>query len=310
MKVLITGSEGLIGRELQRQLKAINIAYLRYDKCIPRKQPGYGNILNKTLLQSSIEKCNGIVHLAAVSRVIWGERDPKACWETNVNGTQNVLDIAANCAHKPWVIYASSREVYGQPATLPATEDTPLNAVNHYAKAKVAAENLVNSYKEQGLNTVILRFSNVYGDIIDHSDRVVPAFCLAAALGGKINIEGKDNLFDFTHVTDVVRGLIATIKCLAADSHLPPIHFTSGKATSLLELAELANEMGGGLADIVYKPPRNFDVAQFYGIPSRAYQLLNWQHTTPLVLGLNQLINTYRQTSVPKKYLTSVLEIV
>lgn len=297
MQVLITGSEGLIGRELQRQLKAANIAYVGFDKSIAAEQARYGDILNKPLLQQAIAKCSGIIHLAAISRVIWGERDPATCWETNVTGTQHILDIAANAAHKPWLIYASSREVYGQPITLPATEDTPLRPINHYAQAKVAAENLVNSYKNRGLNTAILRFSNVYGDTLDHADRVIPAFCFAAALGGQLNIEGKDNLFDFTHVTDVARGIIATMQQLAAGNNLPSIHFTSGQATSLLELAKLVNEIGGGLATINYKPPRNFDVAQFYGSATRASQLLNWQHTTHLADGLNQLIKHYRQAA-------------
>lgn len=295
MKVLITGSEGLIGRELQRQLKAANIAYLLFDKCINPTQLGYGDILNKAHLQQVVEECSGIIHLAAVSRVVWGEQDPQGCWKTNVTGTQNILELAASCCHKPWVIYASSREVYGQPAELPAIEDTPLKAMNHYAKSKVAAENLVNSYKNNGINTTILRFSNVYGDIYDHADRVIPAFSRAATLGGVIHIEGKDNLFDFTHVIDVVQGILATIKKIAAGISLPPIHFTSGKATSLLELATLANRLGGGLAEIQYKPPRSFDVAQFYGLANRARQLLNWQHSTPLVDGLGQLITAYRQ---------------
>lgn len=79
MKLLITGSEGLLGRELQRQLTQAKIAYLPFDNRILSIQPGYGDILQPEALQQAMRECSGIIHLAAVSRVIWGEWDPVAC---------------------------------------------------------------------------------------------------------------------------------------------------------------------------------------------------------------------------------------
>lgn len=294
MKLLITGAEGLIGRELRRQLTEAHITYLPFDNCIPSSQAGYGDISQPALLQQALEGCTGIIHLAAVSRVIWGERDPIACWDINVNGTRNVLEAATNAPHQPWVIYASSREVYGQQSHLPVSEDTPRQALNFYAQSKMAAEDLVESYRQAGLKTAIVRFSNVFGDTLDHTDRVVPAFCRAAAFGGELYIEGKDNVFDFTYAPEVVRGLRQVINQLEAGTQLPPIHFTSGRPTTLAELANLANELGGGLATLTHRAARHFDVARFYGDIRRAQKLLDWQHQVPLAEALSQLINAYR----------------
>ncbi len=127
---------------------------------------------------------------------------------------------------RPWVVYASSREVYGDPATLPVPEDAPLEPVNIYGRSKAAAEAAVGRAREAGLATAIVRFSNVFGSTADHRDRVVPAFARAAATGGTISIEGAENTFDFTHVEDVGRGLALLVECLK-DGHraLPPIHY-------------------------------------------------------------------------------------
>jgi len=102
----------------------------------------------------------GVVHLAAVSRVIDGERDPARCWAVNVEGTRTVVEAAQSSPLRPWVIYASSREVYGQPSALPASEDCDRAPLNVYGRSKVAAEDLVTA---SGLAHAIVRFSNVYG---------------------------------------------------------------------------------------------------------------------------------------------------
>ena len=81
--------------------------------------------------------------------------------------------------------------------TLPVSETVPLLPLNVYAKSKIAAEQSVEQYRAQGLQTAVLRFSNVYGSIHDYADRVIPAFCRAAAFGGTIRIDGSDNIFDF-----------------------------------------------------------------------------------------------------------------
>lgn len=130
--ILITGSEGLIGTALCELLAAQRTLVRRFDL---KKQL---DVCEREVVRASVEGCTGIIHLAAVSRVIWGEREPERCWQTNVEGTRNILQAAAASARKPWVIFASSREVYGHAQQLPATEDAPLAPCNVYGRTKLA----------------------------------------------------------------------------------------------------------------------------------------------------------------------------
>ena len=307
-KILLTGGLGLIGSALARKLKRESIACEIFDVAATGTA---GDICHPQALANRMKGCTGVVHLAAVSRVIWAQADPEKCMRVNVEGTRNVLSAAAACTpgKRPWVLYASSREIYGNAATLPANEDCSAAPLNPYGRSKVAAEALTIKAREAGLVTGIARFSSVYGSIEDHSDRVVPAFARAAAFGGRMLVEGPGNLFDFTHVDDVVEGIFSYCELLREERKCPPIHFVSGQPTTLGELAELAAGLGGGGAEIQYVAPRSFDVAKFCGDPSRARALLGWEATTPLVDGLDVLIGAFgERTAVRRRRLADKAE--
>lgn len=230
-----------------------------------------------------------MVHLAAISRVAWAVAEPQACWDVNVGGTRNVVD-----ALRPdqWVLFASSREVYGDPAELPATEDAPLQPMNVYGRAKVAGEDAVHSHL--GAHAVV-RLSNVYGRVRDHHDRVVPAFASAAAAGGAVRVDGHDRTFDFVHLDDVVQGLIAVIRHLDGGAPLPALHLTTGVGTSLGALAELARSQGASRVEA--GPERSYDVSRFVGDPARASWLLGWRPQVGLVDGFADLVAGFREAA-------------
>ena len=293
-KIIITGSKGLIGSSLKNSLRRIGYQVHGIDNAFKVGHVEYGDIQDYALLESLALKCTGIVHLAGTSRVIDGEKNPSDCWKNNVEGTQKVLNAASNSPNNPWIIYASSREVYGQQEALPVKEDSPLIPLNIYARSKVAAEKLVSAYRSKGLQTSIVRFSNVYGSIKDHSDRVIPAFCRTAALGGTIRIDGGQNVFDFTHIDDVTNGVIRIIEKLQAKHFdLPAIHFTSGQGTTLLQAAKLAASISRKNINFSYAPSRSFDVNTFYGDPTRAEHLLGWKAKTSIQEGMSKFITDF-----------------
>ncbi len=290
-KILMTGSAGLIGRALSPLLSQQHFQVIPFDKAYPQTHTNYGDITQIDSLRQAMQTCVGVINLAAVSRVIWGEQDPALCRLTNYQGVQNVLQVAQAQTNPPWVIFSSSREVYGQPARLPVHEDMPLQPMNVYAYAKRDAENALLAARQQGLQTAIVRLSNVYGSTRDHADRVVPAFARAAATGDAMRVEGWEHTFDFTHVSDTARGILALVQRLQAGVRdLPPIHLLTGKATTLGQLATLANQLGRGSSCIHEAREREFDVAKFYGNPSRAKNLLNWSAQVSIEQGLQQLI--------------------
>lgn len=301
-RILVTGAAGLIGSAVLKLLRAAGLRVLALDLRTPRSAPGVsGDFLDRATLEPLLEEVDGVLHFAAVSRVIDGERDPERCWRVNAEGTGQLLDLAAKSPRRPWVVYASSREVYGQQDALPVPEDAPLRPKNIYARSKAEAERLMGAARAAGMRNAIVRFSNVYGTTHDHADRVVPAFARAAAAAqtgsreAGVRVDGAQCTFDFTHVADVADGVMRVVRRLRdGETTLPPIHFVSGRQTSLGELATLAASVGGPSLRVTEAPARGFDVHRFAGDPARAAALLGWRATTPLDQGFARLAAEFR----------------
>ena len=291
--ILVTGSEGLIGNKLCIALEKMGRLVRHFDIRYPKPHESYGNILDTACLQEKVKDCSGIIHLAAVSRVVWGERDPDLCWQTNVVGTKNIIKVAMESSLKPWIIYASSREVYGQQRQLPVEIDAGYQPMNIYARSKVEAEKEILQARYSYLNTAVVRYSSVYGSVGDHADRVTPAFCRAATFGTPFKIEGKDNTLDFTHVEDVVDGTIKLINLLEHKELLPPIHLTTGVPTTLYQLAVLASKAAGKELKLKEMPCRSYDVTRFWGNTHKTSQLLNWQAKIPVATGIYNLVQQF-----------------
>lgn len=295
MAILITGSKGLIGSFLRAALKQLQVEVIGCDIRHTVDHPDYGNILEQGDLLPKIAQVDGVVHLAAISRVIDGEKNPQLCWKTNVEGTQNVIDLAGALEKKPWVIYASSREVYGDQPILPVKESALARPINIYGESKWEAEKIVGKGGQKGLVTSVVRFCNVYGSVHDYADRVVPAFCRAAAEGSPIRIDGRSNLFDFTYIEDVVHGLLRLIQVLSRSGRsLAPIHLARGVGVSLEEMGRIAQAASSFPISLIEAPARSFDVSQFYADPTRAREVLDWEAMVSVEEGMKRLINQYQ----------------
>ena len=258
--VLVTGSEGLVGGALRESLEGRGHEIVGLDL---RGTGGeHGDVRDPGRVREAVAGCRGVVHLAAVSRVIWAERAPDDCRSTNVGGLRRVLEAAFEQPAPPWVVFASSREVYGRLRCLPATEDAPLSPVNVYGRSKIEGERLVEEARACGLRAATVRLSNVYGSVLDHADRVVPAFARAAVEGSAIRVDGAECSFDFTHIDDTVRGMVAAMDRLEAGETLPPIHLLTGTPTTLRDLAAMATALAGKRVPVVEASPRPFDVSR------------------------------------------------
>lgn len=292
-KILITGSEGLVGSAVAEALVRRGDEVVGLD--LGAKDPK--DVRVRAAVDAAMAGCTGVLHLAAVSRVVWAEQDPERAWTTNVRGTENVLRAAFASRVRPWVVFASSREVYGRPDRLPVAEDAPLRPINVYGRAKVRGEELLRTAGEEGLRAAVLRLSNVYGSARDHEDRVVPAFARGAALGRTLRVDGRDHVFDFTHLGDVTRGILAAVDLVAERGRLPPIHLLTGTPTSLGELAAIAIDVAGTTATVSEAPPRSYDVPRFWGDPARAREILGWRAEIALRDGVGRLIADFRDAA-------------
>lgn len=293
-RVLVTGSSGLVGSALVRALQQRGTLVGTFD--LREHGDALGDVRDRERVASAVASVDGVIHLAAISRVIWGERDPDGCWETNVGGTSNVLEAARRAPHAPWVIFASSREVYGEPERLPVTEECPFRPVNIYGRSKVEGERLVEGARETGMRACTIRLSNVFGSVSDHADRVVPAFVRAAISGDELRVDGAEHTFDFTHVDDVARGIVTLAELLTSNEPAPPpIHLVTGQPTTLGQLAALAIRLAGTSTTMRESPARDFDVARFVGDAERARRVLGWQPRVSLPDGLARLIHEFRE---------------
>jgi nucleoside-diphosphate-sugar epimerase len=149
MKILVTGANGLVGKELTKKLKSKKHTIIEFNKSNGK------NILNEKTLQKEMKSVEVVIHLAGLLN---GNDDE--VWQTNVIGTKNVI----NCAIKNKVkkfIFLSSTGVYGSLNQM-ITETTSKKPENIYEKSKAEAENIILNYQEE-INVNILRSAMILG---------------------------------------------------------------------------------------------------------------------------------------------------
>jgi len=296
MKILVTGSAGFIGSALKKFLEEQGIEVISYD--LKDNPPNDTRDLSN--LKEKIKGADGVVHLAAVSRVKWAFEDPLMCVQTNVGGTINVLE-AARIGSRPWVVFGSSREVFGESRPLPATEETPCHPMNVYGIAKFAGEDLCKIFsKDYGLKTRVLRFSNVYTSPNDQLDRVIPKFILQAAKNENIIINGTgQEIFDFTYIDDTVQGIWGCIQEMQKSQQLyNDFILATGQPTSLQELAQTIIKTLQSKSEIKYSEGRSYDVSKFYADPAKARQVLGFNPSIDLKEGISLVVKEFRKAGM------------
>jgi len=278
MKVLITGSSGFIGSALKRLLEEKGIEVIPFDI----KDSPLDDVRDFSALQSKVLGIDGIVHLAAVSRVKIAHDNPLECINTNIGGIINVLE-SVRLIHSdnnfPWVIFGSSREVYGESAILPVNESSTRKAINVYGVSKLSGEELCKVYSNNyGLKVRVLRFSNVYTGKNDHLDRVIPKFILQAFNNEELIINGTgEEIFDFTYIDDTIQGIWSCVQEIERDSHLfDDFNISTGVPISLKQLADTVIKKTRSKSTVEFTKPRSYDVNKFYASPSKAIKILGF----------------------------------
>jgi nucleoside-diphosphate-sugar epimerase len=275
MKILITGSSGVIGSALCKKIAA-------EAEVIPFDIKQDFDILNKKQLSQMINSIDGVIHCAAISRVCDCENDPVLCKQVNITGTKNIIECLQEQANKPWMLFISSREIYGQAKNFPVTENFHYNPINKYAYSKVEAEKIVKLYSNSG----IIRLTNIYGSANDYENRVVLSFTKAALNNKPLFLNGVDNTLDFIHIDDAINGIAMYCQKQSKET----IHLTSGTGISLKKLAGKIIDLTHSKSQIIEKPANANEVSCFYGDSSKAKKILNWQVQVSLEQGIKRLI--------------------
>ncbi len=312
MKMLITGGAGFIGSNLIKELLKKKIEIHVIDVKSPPSN--LENLLDKLFYHKidirslpdleylfSEFRFDGIIHLAAVSRVIWGEKEPKKCIETNVKGTQNLLQFTKVQETRPWLLFASSREVYGETNGKPITENHPKNPLNIYGMTKLEGEHMIRKYTlETGGQALIYRFSNVFGNEKDILGRVVPRFIIKSLHNQTLEIHGGKQVFDFTYISDVVNAMLKGINLLnkkrnKQETFIEDVHVVKGQGNTLFDVVDLISETLNRDLDVIITPPRKYDVEKFIGDPSKAEKLLGFKARVSTEKGVPLAVKRFQE---------------
>jgi UDP-glucuronate 4-epimerase len=251
-------------------------------------------ITDRARIEPLFDGANGVFHLAGLAGVRPSLADPARYQRVNVEGTAQVLEVSR--ARKVAIfIMASSSSVYGNSTPLPAREDEPaVVPESPYAASKRAAELVLASIVRHDPRTrsAALRFFTVYGPR-QRPEMAITLFARAILAGRPLTVFGDGSMRrDFTHVDDVVRGILLSAD--AVRSGMRAFNIGSGAPVTLEELVRALGEAAGRAPSVERAPVPPGDVEATFADVSRARAELGWSPRVPLREGLATVIDWVR----------------
>ena len=246
------------------------------------------DILDEAVAVAAGSDMDVVVHLAANTGVAPSVEDPRTDCITNVVGTLNYLEASRRSSVRRF-IFASSGAPVGE-VEPPIHEEVVPHPVSPYGASKLAGEAYCSAYfRTYALETVVLRFSNVYGPGSTHKSSVVAKFIRHALNGEPLPIYGDGNQTrDFIHVDDLGRAIRLGAEKPGIGGEI--FQIATNKETSITELSErvseLVSELRGTRPDVVRGEFRAGDVMRNYSDTSKARQVLGWTNNVSLEQGL------------------------
>ena len=249
-----------------------------------------GDIRDSHLVKDLVKDIDAVVHHAALVSVPESIKNPVLTNDVNVNGTLNLLKASADSNVRRFV-YASSCAVYGNAETLPINENCPPMPTSPYGVSKLAAESYVRVFYEVfGLETVCLRYFNVYGPRQVHSQysSVMTQFLENLEEKRSLVIFGDgEQTRDFVHVRDIVKANLLALKRDGVAGET--FNIATGVSTAINQLARMLIEVTGKNVKVEHSEPREGDIKHSYADISEAKKKLQYAPNISLREGLKEL---------------------
>jgi len=281
-KILITGHNGFIGSYLVKSLSNYNL--IGISETINKKNEitQIKKNITKLTIDDLPKDIFCIIHLAALTDVKFCQDNPIKCFDVNINGTLNILEITKQLGSK--LIFISTSHVYGNPKKVPITEDYTTHPESIYSGSKLAGEILCESYsKSYNLDISILRLFSVYGP--NSPPHLVTSRIISQLLTkNNISIGNTFPKRDFIFIDDVIRAISVVLE---NSSGFNIFNIGSGKSHSILELCTLLQKISGKNSTIksIKSLKRKNETPEIVSNNSKIKKL-GWKPSTSILDGL------------------------
>ncbi|MBZ5722003.1 MAG: SDR family oxidoreductase [Acidobacteriia bacterium] len=308
---LITGVAGFIGSGLARavlaqgdQVRGIdNLSTGRRENLTEIKDGidfREADLLDLDAVHAACKGADYVLHQAAIPSVPKSVVDPLGSNRANVDATVNVL-VGARDAKVKRVVYAASSSAYGDTPTLPKREDMPPNPISPYAVAKLASEYyMVSFYRCYGLETVCLRYFNIFGPRQDPSSPysgVLAKFITQMLRGEQPTIFGDGSQSrDFTYIDNAVEANLLACKAPAEQAAGRVFNIATGRRVDLNETFLTLKQIIGYKGEVKHAPERAGDIKHSLADMSRAEKHLGYKPKVDFEEGLRRTIEWYRKS--------------
>ena len=315
---VVTGGAGFIGSHLTTRLGlaghevrvldnfASGAARNRAETLIqlPHVTILEGDIRDPDACRQAVAGADFVLHHAAEASVPHSIEDPGGCVAINIGGTINLLEAARSAGTVKRFVFASSCAVYGDTPGSSKHEATQTDPLSPYASSKLSAEYFCrNFFRLHGLQTVSLRYFNVYGPGQDPNGAyaaVIPKFITAITEGRKPIIYGDgEQSRDFIYVDDIVE---ANLRAAAATRGVGGRAFNigGGQSASLKQIVEKLAEILGRPLETDNQPARAGDIKHSRADIAAAAGLLQFTPSVPLADGLARTLQWYQTQATDK----------
>jgi nucleoside-diphosphate-sugar epimerase len=306
---LITGIGGFIGSSLARALLSRGEQVRGVDNFSTGQRENLAEILNRIDfretdildLDAMHKACAGVdfvLHQAAIPSVPKSVLDPLGSNRANIDGTVNVL-VAARDAKVKRVVYAASSSAYGDTPTLPKHEAMRPDPISPYAVQKLASEQyMISFYRCYGLETVCLRYFNIFGPRQDPSSPysgVLAKFITVMLRGEQPAIFGDgEQSRDFTYIDNAVDANLRACKAPAAQAAGRMFNVATGRRVTLNETFKLLQGLTSYSGEPKYAEERGGDIKHSLADISSAESALGYKPSVDFEEGLRRTVEWYR----------------
>jgi len=310
---LVTGIAGFIGSALARAVLAQGDKIRGIDNLSTGKRENLteildhidfreADLLDAVALNDACKGVDYIFHEAAIPSVPKSVIDPVASNRANVDGTLNLL-VAARDAKVKRVIYAASSSAYGDTPTLPKREEMTPNPISPYAVAKLAGEHyMISFYRCYGLETVCLRYFNIFGPRQDPSSQysgVLAKYTLQMLKGEQPTIFGDGTQSrDFTYIDNAVNANLLACKAPASEVAGKVFNCATGKRSDLNETFQILKRLTGYKGEVKHGLARDGDIKHSLADLSRAERHLGYKTQVEFEEGLQRTVEWYKSQSL------------